>query len=62
MTKVELLKDLRFCKELLQRLEEYAIAHYNDGYTDNNHTVIQNDIIRLRRELNEIRIKLEYAV
>ncbi len=58
MTKSELIKELRFCKELLQRLEEYAIAHYSDSYVDNNHTVIQNDIIRLRRELNEIRIKL----
>lgn len=58
MTKVELIKELRFCKELLQRLEEYAIAHYSDGYISSNYTVIQNDIIRLRRELNEIRIKL----
>lgn len=55
MTKAELIKELRFCKELLQRLEEYAIAHYSDN---NRHTVIQSDIIRLRRELNEIRIKL----
>jgi hypothetical protein len=58
MTKVELIKDLKFCKELIERLEQYAIAHYRDTYIDNNHTVIQNDIIRLRRELNEIRIKL----
>ena len=58
MTKAELIKELRFCKELMNRLEEYAIAHYSDAYIDNNHTVIQNDIIRLRRELNEIRIKL----
>lgn len=58
MTKAELIKELRFCKELLQRLEEYAIAHYSDAYTDSNRTVIQSDIIRLRRELNEIRIKL----
>ena len=59
MTKVELIRELRFCKELLQRLEEYTIAHYSDtDYYNNNHTVIQNDIIRLRRELNEIRIKL----
>lgn len=58
MTKAELIKELRFCKELLQRLEEYAIAHYSDNHIYNQHTVIQNDIIRLRRELNEIRIKL----
>jgi hypothetical protein len=58
MTKAELIKELKFCKELMEHLEEYAIAHYRDTYTDNNHTVIQNDIIRLRRELNEIRIKL----
>lgn len=58
MTKAELIKEFRFCKELLQRLEEYAIAHYSDAYIYNNHTVLQNDIIRLRRELNEIRIKL----
>ena len=58
MTKAELIKELRFCKELLKRIEDYAIAHYNDGYTDRKHTVVQSDIIRLRRELNEIRIKL----
>ena len=58
MTKAELIKELRFCKELLQRIENYSIAHYKDTCIDNNHTVIQNDIIRLRRELNEIRIKL----
>ena len=58
MTKVELIRELRFCKELIERLERYAIAHYSDAYIDNNHTVLQNDIIRLRRELNEIRIKL----
>ena len=56
MTKAELIRDLKFCKELLQRLEEYAIEHYSDNR--NQHTVIQADIIRLRRELNEIRIKL----
>ena len=58
MTKAELIKELRFCKELLQRLEEYAIANYSDNHIYNQHTVIQADIIRLRRELNEIRIKL----
>ncbi len=58
MTKAELIKELRFCKELLQRLEEYAIEHYSDSHVSNQHTVIQADIIRLRRELNEIRIKL----
>ncbi len=59
MTKSELIKELRLCKELLERLEEYAIAHYSDSYgLPNNHTVIQADIVRLRRELNEIRIKL----
>ena len=56
MTKTELVKELRFCKELLQRLEEYAIANYSDNRRQ--HTVIGADIIRLRRELNEIRIKL----
>lgn len=56
MTKAELIKDLKFCKELMEHLEEYAIEHYSDNR--NQHTVIQNDIIRLRRELNEIRIKL----
>ena len=56
MTKAELIKELRFCKELMNRLEEYAIANYSDYRRQ--HTVIESDIIRLRRELNEIRIKL----
>ena len=58
MTKAELIKDLKFCKELMEHLEEYAIANYSDNHIYNQHTVIQADIIRLRRELNEIRIKL----
>lgn len=58
MTKAELIKELRFCKELLQRIEDYSVAHYSDNHLYNQHTVIQADIIRLRRELNEIRIKL----
>lgn len=49
--KENLMTDLAFCKALMDRLVAYADTH-------DNHTVVQNDIIRLRRELNEIRIKL----
>ncbi len=58
--KENLIADLAFCKVLMDRLVAYADAYVTDGYCccDANHTVVQNDIIRLRRELNEIRIKL----
>jgi hypothetical protein len=59
MEKEELIKDLKFCQELMDRLVKFADTHYIDCIYDNKHTVIQRDIIRLRRELNEIRNKLD---
>ena len=59
--KVKLLKDLEFCKELLNRTIEYTEKNYTDKHSyDSKHTVIQQDIIRLRRELNEINHKLQW--
>lgn len=58
MTQSKLLSDLRYCEASLHRIIEYADKNYRDGYFDNKHTVIQNDIIKLRRELNEIRQEL----
>lgn len=60
MNKTELMKDLKFCQELMERLIEFTKKNYYEGeYINHNHTPIQNDIIRLRRELNEVRKKLE---
>ena len=61
MTKKELMIDLIFCQlyELMNGLFTYAKENYTDDDYYNNHTSIQNDIIRLRRELNEVRKKLD---
>ena len=56
----EVVKDLKFCQELMNRLVKFTDENYI-GCADNKHTVIQNDIIRLRRELNEVRKKLEWT-
>lgn len=61
-SKREILSDLRFCKALMDRLVEYADKNYCDTYSwDSNHTVIQNDITRLRRELMSVSHKLDYV-
>lgn len=59
MKKEQLMKDLAFCQELMNRLVESTKENYDysNGWKC-NHTTIQNDIIRLRRELNEVRRKL----
>ena len=59
-SKKDLVKDLKFCKSLMDRLVDYAEANYRDIGYDRRHTVIQNDIIRLRRELNDVRNKLNW--
>lgn len=61
MNKTELMKDLKFCQELMERLVKFADEYYiSEGrWYQCNHTVVQNDIIRLRRELNEVRKKIE---
>ena len=59
--KEEIMKDLKFCQELMNRLVKFADEYYirENSIWQCNHTVVQNDIIRLRRELNEIRKKIE---
>ena len=59
--KEEIMKDLKFCQELMDRLVEFADECYirEESGWQCNYTVVQNDIIRLRRELNEIRKKIE---
>ena len=57
----EILTDLKFCKELMDRLITYTEKNYLDDFSyGSNHTVIQNDIKRLRRELNEVNRKLDW--
>lgn len=58
--KSELLLELRFCKELMDRLIDYADKNYSDSYGGEKGYVIRQDIIRLRRELNEINHKLDW--
>ena len=59
MTKKELMIDLIFCQEQMNRLFTYAKENYTDDDYYNKHTPIQNDIRRLRRQLNEVRRKLD---
>lgn len=57
-SKEEITKDLKFCKELMDRLVKYTENNYNNlGY---NGSVIKDDIKRLRRELNNVSHKLEW--
>lgn len=58
-TKKEIIKDLQYCKESLDRIIKYTENNYNGNFC-NHHTVIQADIIKLRRELSEINKKFEW--
>lgn len=58
-TKKEIMADLKYCKESLDRIIKYADKHYGDSYC-NHHSVIKCDIIKLRRELNEINHKFDW--
>lgn len=60
LKKEEIMKDLKFCQDLMDRLVKFAEEEYDcSGVWQCNHTVIEKDIVRLRRELNEVRKKLE---
>ena len=59
-TKEEVIADLKYCKESLDRIVKYAERNYKDSLLDNYHTVIQADIIKLRRDLNEVNHKLNW--
>ena len=59
-TKKEIIKDLQYCKESLDRIIKYTEKYYEDNTDYNNHTVIQADIIKVRRELNEINHKFAW--
>lgn len=61
-TKKELIKNLKFCQDLMDRLlfyaentEEWSCGSYHHII---DYTILANDIIRLRRELNTIRKSL----
>ena len=58
-TKNEIIKDLNYCKESLDRIIKHTEKYYGGNY-GNHHTVIQADIIKLRRELNEINKKFAW--
>ena len=57
--KKDVVKDIQFCKDLMDRLLKDA-KKYEEARYDDKHTVLQADIIRLRRELNEVRKKLDW--
>ena len=59
-TKKEIIADLKYCKESLDRIIRYADKNYEDGSYFTHYTVIQADIIKLRRELNEINHKFAW--
>ena len=57
----EIIKDLEFCQELCKRLVEMAKeTDVGDQRWIDHHTVLQDDIKRLRRELNLVRQKLDW--
>lgn len=58
ITKSQLLKDLNYCKDSLERMIWHSEKQKDEYHSITNHTVIENDIIKLRRELNEIRVSL----
>lgn len=58
--KKQIVKDIQFCKDLMDRLLKDAKKYEKSGRYDDKHTVLQADIIRLRRELNVIRKKLDW--
>ena len=57
-SKIQLNKQISFCEELLNKLkidlkENLSEFHSNDiYYSIHNHSRMENDIVRLRRELN----------
>ena len=57
--KKQIVKDIQFCKELMDRLLNDAKRYEKETFWQDKHTVLQADIIRLRRELNEIRKKMD---
>ena len=59
LKKERIMKDLKFCQDLMDRLVKFAEEKYDCSRWQCNHTVIKKDIVRLRRELNEVRKKLE---
>lgn len=59
-SKKEIMTDLKFCKELMDRLVKFADENYQDSVPwGSNRTGIKNDIARLRRELTNVSHKLD---
>lgn len=59
-SKEEITKDLKFCKELMDRLVKYTENNYSNLGYNGNGSVVKDDIKRLRRELNNVSHKLEW--
>ena len=54
-----IVKDLQFCQELMNRIVESAEKMRTAEHYEDKHTALKQDIIRLRRELNDVRIKCD---
>lgn len=59
-SKNEIIKDLKFCQELMDRLVKFTEEKYDCSCCgwQCGHTTIKTDIARLRRELSAVREKL----
>lgn len=58
----EVLDDLYYCRDMLARIVRYTEDHYSSKHSyESKHTVIQNDITHLRRELMNVYHKLNPA-
>lgn len=58
--KKDVVKDIQFCKDLMDRLLKDTKKYEEVRLYGDKHTVLKADIIRLRRELNEVRKKLDW--
>lgn len=58
MNKKQIKEQMRFCKELMSRLDKLVAENVDEDsslWGIRNHTQMGNDIIRLRRELNTLK-------
>jgi len=57
--KKKIVDQARFCSVLMGRIKADIEDAEEGKFSLNNHTVMQTDILRLRRELNELRKMLD---
>lgn len=57
--KKKIVDQARFCSVLMGRIKADIEDAEEDKFSLNKHTVMQTDILRLRRELNDLRKMLD---